>query len=325
MCIVVSLFLFPFAFAQDNWIYSNTQTIDIDVYENNIREFPPFTIEIVSNRNLTNIAVKVSDLHSEVLGKAWISGKIVDIRPSIFSLLAYKPTEISISMANVSETGDFRGQLTFYSDKVPIRTLPIEIRIFPNFYYQVTLIAIGVIFSLVIKFWKIEKDSKEAALLNLENAENAANLARREERFDEEYERGDQEFRRALKFITNGDNEQGAKILESSANHYRAARRGGDTLIQLARLTAEQMSELIDDIRLNRNGSIRVLLRKFKSVLFIIAAILVFVGIVEIWTRFTTDATSISTNSLWPVYAFLIGFGSQSLLGEVFEISRRRN
>lgn len=101
----------------------------------------------------------------------------------------------------------------------------------------------------------------------VERAEKAADTARRESRFDNEYERADMDFSRGTNFVKIGDYEHATRLFESSLEHYHNARAGGSNPIQRQILTPEEMSNIVDSIRMG-TGFFSFGLTKYNNLLF---------------------------------------------------------
>lgn len=141
-------------------------------------------------------------------------------------------------------------------------------------------------------------------------------------RFDNEYERADLDFTSGPSFINIGDYEHAARLFESSIEHYHNAYAGGSDPIQRQILTAEQMAQIVDSIRI-RKGFFRFL-TKYNNISFIVLSILLTAAIMDAWTRFFPQMVSSSIAGLWPVSALLIGYASESILGEAMELVGRK-
>lgn len=216
----------------------------------------------------------------------------------------------------------FHGFMTLYTSDGVLRTIPIDIDIFPELYTQFIYVGIGVFFSFIIRLFRIRKESIEYTVVVVERAEKAADSSRKQGRFDNEYERADLDFTRGANFINIGDYEHATKLFESSIEHYHNADAGGSNPIQRQILTAEQMAQIVDSIRM-RKGFFRFL-TKSNNISFIVLSILLSAAIMDAWTRFFPQLVSSSTAGLWPVSALLIGYASQSILGEALELIGRK-
>jgi hypothetical protein len=71
-------------------VESQPSLIGIKVFENQLKHLSPYTIQMMSNRNLTNVTVSLSDLRSDEIGEAWIPEKALVVSPNPLNLTAGK-------------------------------------------------------------------------------------------------------------------------------------------------------------------------------------------------------------------------------------------
>jgi hypothetical protein len=204
-----------------------------------------------------------------------------------------------------------------------LRTIPLRIVIFPDLNLQLLAIAAGVIGSLILKLWQFERRSREEAIIAFERLQRAADGAQRGQRLDREYELGVLEFVRASEAIGRKEYEKVVRICDAASEHFHAAREGGDTPLQTPAMTGEEILDTINEIR-DKRASFREYLKRARTLAFLLITLLTLVLIIQTWTQFITQINSLSFNYLWLFNAFLLGFGSQSIVGELFELLGRR-
>lgn len=53
--------------------------MDIKIFQSQLKHLAPFTIQLMSDKNLTNVSDKFSDLRSDEVGEAWIPKKVLAV------------------------------------------------------------------------------------------------------------------------------------------------------------------------------------------------------------------------------------------------------
>jgi len=85
-------------------------------------------------------------------------------------------------------------------------------------------------------------------------------------------------------------------------------------------LTKEQISNLADQARTTRLKGLG--LRDLDSIIFIVSSAVLFILIMQVWNQVYAELSASNISGLWFVTAFLLGFGTESLVGEVIEMTR---
>lgn len=309
--------------AHEELMIIKPSSIELSLSQDQIKNSPPFSFQITSNRNLTNITASLSDLRQTHTPTIWHDGKSIPIIPNPFNISANKVTNVALLLANMNNTGDFQGDLTLYSAEGVLRTIPIRITVFPDINIQLLAIAFGVVASLMLKMWQFDMRSRNEAIMAFERVRRAASGAHRGKRLDGEYELGILEFNRASKAIERRDYEATVRICDVATEHFHAAREGGESPVQSPMLSGEQILDIISGIRDHRMP-FREYIKKAKTLAFILVTILTLALIMQTWTQLLAQPTSVSIGYFTGIYAFLLGFGSQSIVGELFDILGRR-
>lgn len=79
------------------FLESQPSSIDIKLFQNQLKHLAPFAIQMMSDRNLTNVTVIFSDLRSDEIGGTWIPEKDLIVSPNPFNLTTGKLTDKSIN------------------------------------------------------------------------------------------------------------------------------------------------------------------------------------------------------------------------------------
>ncbi|HXX98900.1 MAG TPA: hypothetical protein VEL11_17540 [Candidatus Bathyarchaeia archaeon] len=117
----------------EHQVFLETQPsfINIKVFQNQLKNLAPFTIQMMSDRNLTNVTVSFTDLRSDEIGGAWIPEKALAVSPNPLNLTAGKLADVNLSLTKLNQTGLFHGFMTIYSSEGVLRTIPVDIDILP--------------------------------------------------------------------------------------------------------------------------------------------------------------------------------------------------
>jgi hypothetical protein len=68
---------------------------------------------------------------------------------------------------------------------------------------------------------------------------------------------------------------------------------------------------------------LRTIFRYTDNVLFLVSSIIFATIILQTWVQVYSQLVSLANTDLWYISAFLLGYGSQSLIGEVMELSKK--
>jgi tetratricopeptide (TPR) repeat protein len=188
-------------------------------------------------------------------------------------------------------------------------------------YYQWRLYIDGVITAFLIKYMKMRMQTRDAALEAIDNAEKSASSARLEGRFDKQFENGDSEFVRAQRYFLRGDYEEARKRYQRASDYYNAAKQGGG---QGGRqpIPDTKMAEMADNARTEKG--LRSSFRQSDNLLFITVSAVLAVVVMQTTTQVYSQLLSFGISAISYISAYILGYGSQSLLGEAIELSRNR-
>jgi len=159
----------------------------------------------------------------------------------------------------------------------------------------------------------------------LEKAETAALLARSQMRVYGSFKDGESEWLSGKEHLDNGRYRLARRRFEQAIAGYSTASATPppsgqeDTGTLRQTLTREQISNIADQAR--SKGLVRFGLRDFDNFVFMIASAVLAIVVMQVWNQIYPQLSGF-TGGLWFITAFLIGFGSESLVGEAIEITR---
>jgi hypothetical protein len=187
------------------------------------------------------------------------------------------------------------------------------------------VVAAGVFTAFFIKFMKIGIELRGSALEALERAENAAILARSEGKTFGSFRDGELEWLSAKTHLDNGRYRLARRRFERAISYYNAATATAPAVVQdldpqRQPLTNQQISNIADQAR--SRGLIRLGLRDFDNIVFILSSVVLAIIIMQVWNQIYSQLQALSVGGLWFITAFLLGFGSESLVGEAIEVTR---
>lgn len=302
------------------------EKIDIHFPTNFVTTLPRYSLHLLSTtNNLTNIRAHFSDLHSQDDTKLWMHNSILKMDPPLVNLTAGRLTPVDIILTLPNQTGTYTGTMTLASDSAVLKEdIPVIVRsnfIIPIFSLIAVAVGFGVAF--IVKYAKLRIKSRDEAVKALEDAEAAAFLARTEKHVDDKYRQGDKEFSDADKFFLIGDYIQAERVFESATKYYNSSKDGGevDPNKQRPALTPAAMAKKVRAARAIKG--LRSSLGNPGNAFFFVASITLAIGVMQTWTQvYSQLSSSLDVTFISIITAFLLGYGSQSLLGEVLELSK---
>jgi hypothetical protein len=280
---------------------------------------------ISSERNVTNLKGYFTDLKTNESGEIWISRNSIYLIPNMFNLTAFQERQVDIYLNIHDQVGLYQGSLILQGDGVKI-TVPIKINIYEYIpWLAFVFVALGMIAAFFLRFIKVGIEFRAYALESLEKAENAALLARLQKRVFGSFEDGDLEWLNAKTHLDNGRYRLARRRFDRAIEYYNSASttpspEEGYIDTQRQQLTKEQISNLADQARTKRLKGLG--LKDFDSIVIIISSAVLGFLIMEVWNEVYAELSASNITGLWFVTAFLLGFGSESLVGEVVEITR---
>jgi len=298
--------------------------INIRVEDRQVSRLPPFALRVASNESVENVKADFSDLHTNEEGKLWIARSSLRLSPPIFNLSRGQISNLDLVLDLPNQTGTYTGIMTLSSNSSLLKDVPIHLSIYSNIpYVSLILVALGAIASFIVKFVKLRMDDRNAALSSLDRAEEAARIAGLEDRLGRHYVEGDGQWERAFTYLDRGEYDRAKKFFDAAEESYRKSKgEPGNIPFQRQLLTNAERILQTDNARTEKG--ILSSLRRSDNLFWLIVSVILAIGIMQTWTQIYSQLIVLSGTPLWQVGAFLLGYGSQSLLGEVFEFAKRR-
>jgi hypothetical protein len=214
--------------------------------------------------------------------------------------------------------------MTFVSDSAVLKVIPVMIRsnvIIPVF--SLIAVAVGAGVAFIVKYAKLRIKIRDEAVKALEEAEAAAFLSRTEKRVDDKYPQDDKEFQDADTFFLRGDYIQAKRIFESATKYYNSSKEDSGEANpnkQRPALTYGAMAKKVRAARATKG--LRSSLRNPGNAFFFVASITLGIELCRLTQVYSQLASSLDVTFIGIIAALLLGYGSQSLLGEALELSK---
>jgi len=289
--------------------------ISLKVPSTKVDKIPTYSIQLISPEDLRNVSVMFSPLSSEETGKMWIPRGGITSVPSTFNLTHNKVTNLDILFKLPNETGSYRGTATFASPEKILSVVDTKVEIFqPTPVISIIAVALGVIVAFMIKYVRSRMTVRTSALEIIEKFRITSLRAEREGRNDENFKIGNEEARRALGYFRDGDFEYAKQTMETAVDSMASAKVPEGRIVQGAGIRL--INDMIDEVR---KRGLRDLFKQKNSIIFFLTSTAVFVVILKTWMQVYNQIQSSGESFLGIIVAFLLGYGTQSLLGEAFD------
>jgi hypothetical protein len=281
---------------------------------------PPIGLTLYSNQNITNIKGYFSDLYPSNNEGVWISRNSFRLNPDAINITSSHFSNIEINFNINNSIGAYKGNLTLIYDSIK-KFIPIDITI--KDYIPVlglTITGIGAIMAFFFKFIQLGITSRDTAVEFLEKAEESASVAIREGKTSGAYIEGDIELLQGKTYFEDGRYRLAQRRFQKAIERYSKAATGMNITRQP--LSKEAISRIVDTVKTKR--LVMMGLKDTDIIIFIISSAALSIIIMQIWTQVYTQLFNSGNNFLSLITAFLLGYGSQSLIGEttVFRLNK---
>lgn len=300
------------------------QVVEISVTDDQVGRPVQRSLQITSNNtNITEIMVQFSDLQSDDISKTWVHRTALNIKPNNFSIAADQITELDVLINLPNQTGIYNGTMKLSSADGLLKTIPIRVVIVENFPIIFLIIAaVGVCTAFIVKYMKLRMHERDSALSSLDKLEDDETKARLEDRLDQRFIEGVDEAVRGLKYLKKGEYSQAGRIFDVAAEYFRSATKEQAPGLQKQLPKKTIISDLVDEARAEKG--LRSSFRKSDNLLFLLSSVILGVVIIQTWIQIYPQLMSLANTGLAAISAFVLGYGSQSLLGEVVELTRKQ-
>jgi hypothetical protein len=280
-----------------------------------IDNVPTYSLQIISTDDIDNVSTVFSSMRAQEDGKMWISRDAITPNPRTFNLKHGNVTNVDISLKLPNETGTYRGTLAITSPDKILRIIDTKIEIVqPIPIWSIVAVASGVIVAFLIKYVKIRMVIRSSALEVIEKFRTSSLKAHREGRVDSSFMTGNEEAARALKYFKNGDFEYAKQAIENAIDSVNSAKTA--PIREGQGLKTGFFNAMFDEVR---TKGLRSLFKNQNSIIFFLTSSAVFIVILQTWLQVYNQIQTSGESFLGIIVAFLLGYGTQSLLGEAFD------
>ena len=304
--------------------------ININIPYNKAKELSSWGLQTTSNQSIENVSAHFSDLEPDDITKLRLPRTVFSMQPSPFNISPNQLTEVDILTELPNVTGTYRGTLSFWYPEGKIAEYPLRLSIgSPDHnivYFGLLFVALGVIAAFVVKLFKLNLQARDSAVEAVFKAMTEFSKAKDEKRMDATYDNASNRMDVGFTILSKGYFDESKKWFDDTANVFKSATNdpnytppAGVALGEI--LTADQILEKTD------KASSRALGKGFRQggiVIYTVVGILLFAVIAGVWSTILPNLLSVAGTFLWYFSAFLLGYGSQSIVGEVAEFAKRR-
>jgi hypothetical protein len=314
-----------------NYAYGDNSSLIIDpsvlppfeFANDELDKIPPYVLKILSNENVTYIKGHVSNLHSTD-GKKWIAYTSLTLVPNTFIINKNNVSLVEINFNLPNKLGTYNGNITLFSDNYK-KDIPILITIYDNTsfirFIQIILVILGVTAAFFQSFILTGMESRSQSINTLEKAEAASIRANIEGRRGKNFYEGHNEVLEGRKFLNNGQYKLATRRFQRAIDYYDKSHKGDNEGTGGQQLSSQAISKIIDQAR--DKGLIKLGFKDTNNVVFIITAISLIIIILNVLNQVYSQLLDINTSGLWYIASFLLGYGSQSLIGGIIESIRK--
>jgi hypothetical protein len=296
-------------------------TIQIKITDDESHKITPYSLEISSAKNIKNVTAHFTDLQPAEGGGLWLTD-VFRLSPSTFNITQGQVVDAKL-LANISgHPGSYTGKMSLWSSSGigKIADIPINVQIMHYSFYPILALAAGLIAGFFVKYIKQRVDMRDDALTSLDKAVKAVKSCVRENRRDVEYGTGNDAYVQGTKVFVKGSYGKAKEYFDAATDsYYKAKTSGNGPEPDIDFADFREMTEKAPIGTILINGA-----TKSDTLYFILTTVVLFIAVMQAWTQFSSKL-SLSGESLTDfITAFILGYGSQSLLGEALEISKRK-
>ena len=299
--------------------------LKIKIPLNKISDVPTKALYIKSNKDINDVSLALSDFHPLNSENMWISKSNFIFTPTNFNLTKGKGLFVNISFNVPNQTGSYLGTLTFSSptNENEYSTLYeyfIFLEIFHPFpIYQFMAVTAGVILAFIIKNTKLRMQSRNILLESLEQCRQSLLKTISQRRLDNNFNSACNEISRIYTYYQTGDFDYTKKIFDNATELLNSAKEQsmGFQADKLVNYISGKMNQITTDLRTKK--VLRSTLRPQNNIIFFLTSIVLGVIVIQTWLQLYVQVQSLSDSPIGYIVAFILGYGSQSLLGEAFE------